>query len=91
MRDEVGVLIGLTYSSIQITLLNRWAAFLTSVLHSSHRPDSISLKQMSMRPSCFPALGLLGRELMVWKHETANLKPVPQTPANRNSFKLISP
>jgi hypothetical protein len=45
MRDEVGVLIGLTYLVSNFPLSKGWTAFLTGVLHSSsHRPNSISLQ-----------------------------------------------
>ena len=41
MRDEVGVLIGLTYLVSNFPLLKGWAAFPTDVLHSSsRRPNS---------------------------------------------------
>jgi hypothetical protein len=62
MRDEVGVLIGLSdVPGIQISLSTSkgWATFLTRVLHSSSyrpvRPNSISLQQIPMGPTGFPA------------------------------------
>jgi CDP-diglyceride synthetase len=63
MRDEVGVLIGLTYFGIQISPSKGWAAFLTGVLHSSsHRLNSISVQQTLMGPTGFllprPLFGL---------------------------------
>jgi hypothetical protein len=51
MRDEVGVLIGLTYLISHFSP-QKGATFLTGILQSSsHRPNSISLRQISMVPS----------------------------------------
>jgi hypothetical protein len=92
MRDEAGVLIGLFYLVSNFTLkrMDSFPDWRPALLFPQTKQYIVTADfNGTKRISCF--LGLLGREHMVWKHGNRTAKLAPQTPANRNFFKMISP